>query len=144
MKTEQHLAAIPFPDEHEEPDHAEMLTVIGPILSGPLTKLHQWIESLDGQVYEHKFSVAVGWYEIAVTRQRRVYYFIPKYDDFLLNLIIGPRAIMSLVGGAHSAHIAMLLKNAKHFPEGTLFSFDGKSFDPELVIALCQAKLSRR
>lgn len=141
MKASPVLIPVAFPDRDVKPQHADLLNAIGPATAG-VRAIQQWFETLADHGYELKYSPRAGWYEIALTGQRRVYYFIPRLDNFTLNIVIGARAIMSLVGGPHALAVARLLKNAKQYPEGTLFSFTGETLEPAVAIALCRAKLA--
>ncbi len=141
MKPAPVLIPVAFADRDAKPQHSDLLHAIGPFTAG-VRAIQEWFETLADHAYELKYSPRAGWYEIAVARQRRVYYFIPRKDNFTLNIVIGARAIMSLVGGPHALAVARLLKTAKQYPEGTLFSFTGETLDPAVAIALCRAKLA--
>ena len=74
--------------------------------------------------------------------KRRLFYLVPKPGDFRFSMILGDRAIALLKQGALVDKILPLLKDAKRYAEGTAFIFDRKTFDPEIVIALLEAKLA--
>lgn len=135
---------IAFADPKLTPTHEDVLAVIGTAAYAPVERVYAWIDSNHHHNVTHEwmYSSSAGWYEIPLIRERRLFYFIPKHGDFRLNILLGNRAVMSLEAGPFAKRVATLLKHAKHYPEGSVFSFDRRTLDPELTIALLRAKLS--
>lgn len=125
------------------PSNDQVATTVGPQAYPAVSKVMQWLESAHPQLeYEWKYSKTAGWYEIPMLKGRRLFYFIPKNGGFLLNLLLGDKAIESFKGGPLARKFSALLKDAKRYPEGTLFSFEPKSLEPDTFIALLRAKLA--
>ena len=57
-------------------------------------------------------------------------------------LLLGGKAIELLGQGPFARQTLRFLKTAKRYPEGTVFSFDRQTFDPDLVEALLAAKIA--
>lgn len=134
--------AAAFPDEQKAPAPADIERLMHSKPYGPAADLHARLAAMHPDMSaEWKYSQRSGWYEIPTLKKRRLFYFAPKRADFRVNLVLGDRAIVSLAGTAAGHQAAKLVKTAPRYPEGTLFSFDRQSLDPELVIALIEAKL---
>lgn len=132
-----------FPDEKLPPTNELVTAVVGPETYADVGKVITWLETTHTNVVtEWKFSAVSGWYEIPMLKQRRIFYFIPKVGDFRLNLVLGDKAIASLSKGPYAKKVAALVKSAKRYPEGTLFSFNKTTFNPEVFIAMIRAKLA--
>lgn len=131
-----------FPDETNMPAKADIERLLHSRPYAPIADLHARLAAMHPDMsVEWKYSSRSGWYEIPMLKKRRLFYFVPKVGDFRVNLVLGDRAILSLAGTAAGKKTATLVRTAPRYPEGTLFSFDGKSLDPELVAALIEAKL---
>jgi hypothetical protein len=110
---------------------------------GPLAKVTGWLRLAQPAVtIEERFHAETGWHQIYLLKKRRLFYLTPKQGDFRFAMILGDKAIVRLRQGPLAAQIQPLLKNAKRYPEGTAFIFDAKSFKPELIITLLEAKLA--
>ena len=75
-------------------------------------------------------------------KKRRLFYLVPVRDGFRLSLIIEDKAIAALQAGARAKQIPGLLKEAKRYPEGTAFSFNGQTLNVDLAVAFLEAKIS--
>ena len=91
---------------------------------------------------EWKYTAGAGWYRICLLKKRRLFYLRPMTGDFRFSMVLGDRAIALLVGGPCAARVKRLVKSARRFPEGTVFSFDRESFKPDLALALLEAKIA--
>jgi hypothetical protein len=135
-----HVAALPdgshAPGEH---DFARVLqTAHAPIadLAARLRAIHPDIEP------EWKFSPIVGWHRIYVRRKRRIFYLVPERGNFRLSLILGGKAIDSLLHGPWAERVRPLVTHATRYPEGTAFSFTRDDFEPDVVAAMLEAKIA--
>ena len=109
----------------------------------PLVKVTGWLRSAQPAItIEDRFHAETGWHQIYLLKKRRLFYLTPKEDDFRFAMVLGDKAIAQLRQGPLAARIDPLLKNAKRYPEGTAFIFDRKSFDPQIAIALLEAKIA--
>ncbi|HVU31829.1 MAG TPA: DUF3788 family protein [Opitutaceae bacterium] len=143
MKTTLHpLADAAFPDEQSAPDPDEIEDLLASAPFAGIARFFAWLDrTYPAVASEWKYSPHSGWYEIPHLHGRRLCYFIPKQQDFRLNVVLGDRAILSLARTEHAKAVTHQLKGATRYPEGTLFSFDRHTFDCDLVIALLAAKL---
>lgn len=94
-----------------------------------------------GISFEWKFSKTSGWYLICLKKKRRLFYLIPKQQDFLYRMLFGPRAVAEIRKGPFPVGIVEMLKSAKKYPEGTLLDFDKKSFDVATVLKILTIKI---
>ncbi|MCX6952316.1 MAG: DUF3788 family protein [Verrucomicrobia bacterium] len=134
--------AAAFPLAAHPPDEADLAAALGDT-SGPLEAFFADVRSLQpGVTMEWKYSDRSGWYRIHLLKRRRLFYFIPKRDDFQLSLILGGKAVALLKAGPFGRRTATLQKTAKRYPEGTMFSFDRRTFAPDLLVAFVAAKLA--
>lgn len=143
MKTKPMSPDPAFPDPRTTPTAAELDKKIGPAAAkliartfAALTKAHPQL------ILEWKFSEEVGWHEIPMLKRRRVLYLVPKRGDFRFSVIIGGKAVDDLRAGPHGQAIARLLETAPRYPEGTVFSFDRHTLQPDLALAVIEAKLA--
>lgn len=142
MKTIACPADVAFSDDEMPPTNEQVATTVGQEAWPAIAKVMQWLESSHPQLErEWKFSRAAGWYETSTLKGRRVFYFIPKNGGFLINLLLGDKAIDSISAGPFARRFSAHLKTAKRYPEGTLFEFTPKTFDAEMFTALLRAKL---
>lgn len=135
-KRDGSVAELPLaPTDH---NLEAMLGVAFPVLNEALTALAAVYPELE---HEWKFSPRSGWYQIWLLEGRRLFYVLPKPGSFRLNLILGDKAIKTLKAGPQAAELKRRLESAKRWPEGTMFSFEAADFDPQLVVAMIEAKL---
>ncbi len=132
-----------FPDAKQQPDDDDLKKMLGRAYA-PLAKVTAWLRSAQpASTIEERFHAQVGWHHIYLLKKRRLFYLTPKPGDFRFAMILGDKAIASLKRGAFAKQFQPLLKDAKRYAEGTAFVFDRKSFDPEIAIALLEAKIAR-
>jgi hypothetical protein len=131
-----------FPDEKLLPAESDLPSALGRAFA-PLEKVLDRLHSAHPEVTsEWKFSPRAGWHLIYSRKKRRIFYLVPIRGDFRLSLIMGDKAIAALQAGPCAKQIIALLKEAKRYPEGTAFSFNGQTLDVEVVVALLEAKLA--
>lgn len=132
--------AAAFPDEKRQPAESDLPGALGRAFA-PLAKVLERLRSAHPDVApEWKFSPRAGWHLIYSRKQRRLFYLIPTRGNFRLSLILGGKAIAALQEGPVAREMPALLKEAKRYPEGTAFSFNRETLDPELTIAILDAK----
>jgi hypothetical protein len=135
--------AAAFPDRNIVPGDDDLKATLGRAFA-PLAKVTGWLRSVQPDVaIDERFPAQSGWHRIYLLKKRRLFYLVPKRGDFRFSMVLGDKAIAQLKQGGFAARIQLLLKDAKRYPEGTAFIFDRKSFDPEIVIALLEAKIAR-
>jgi len=111
--------------------------------SAPLAKVTDWLLAKRPAVtIDERYSMQAGWHRIYVLKKRRLFYLVPKPSDFRFSMILGDKALTQLARGPDAARVRALLKTARRYPEGTAFILDRQSFEPDLVIALLEAKLA--
>lgn len=131
-----------FPDEKLLPVESDLPGALGRTFA-PLEKILGRLRSAHPEVEsEWKFSPRAGWHLIYSRKKRRICYLVPTRGDFRLSLILGDKAIAALPAGPGAKQMTALLKEAKRYPEGTAFSFNGQTLDVEVVVALLEAKLA--
>lgn len=139
--TKMHPEAA-FPDAKEAPDDAQLADVLGKAGSR-LAKVTSRLRTDQPSVtIEWKYSDRSGWYQIYVLKKRRLLYLVPRRGDYMLSLILGGKAIAQLQQGPVAAQTAELLKTAKKYPEGTAFSFERKTLDPDILAHFLTAKIA--
>lgn len=132
-----------FPDADRRPTGEDLRGAIGAEAYEGWQRILAWLSREYSQVDEGwAFSPAVGWHPVPAVKKRRVLYLIPQRGGFELRLIVGDKALTLLKGGPYRRQVANLLKVAVRYPEGTAFSFNEGTFDPELVLNFVAAKLS--
>jgi hypothetical protein len=143
MKTKPEMdPAAAFPDAKHQPDEAELNAALGPA-AGAVEKIIESLPSLHPEIATAwQFSERSGWYLLLLLKKRRLLYLIPKRGDFRAMLILGGKAIALLKAGPFARRTATQLKTAKKYPEGTAFSFDRKSLEPDLIAAFLAAKIA--
>ncbi len=144
MKTK---ASPPFPSASRErkltPDDTNLKKMLGRAAT-PLAKVTSWLLSVQpGVTIEERFPGEDGWHRIYMLKKRRLFYLMPKRRDFRFSMVLGDKAIVMLQQGPLAPQIQPLVAKARHYAEGTAFVFDRKSFDPEIAIALLEAKIAR-
>ena len=143
MKTEPAMdPAAAFPDPAQPPVEADLPAVLGPT-AAPVGRTVAHLRATEPRVTSAwQFSPRAGWYQVYQLKKRRLLYFVPKRGDFRVSMILGRKAVEQLKQGPRARRMAVLLKSAKHYPEGIAFSFDRKSLDPDLLTAFLAAKLA--
>jgi hypothetical protein len=131
-----------FPDETRQPAESDLPAALGASFD-PLAKVLDRLRAAHPDVVpEWKYSARSGWHLIYNRKKRRLFYLVPVRDGFRLSLIIGDKAIAALQAGARAKQIPGLLKEAKRYPEGTAFSFNGQTLNVDLAVAFLEAKIS--
>lgn len=134
--------AAAFPDATHRPDEADLAAALGRTL-GPIEAFLEDLRmSQPSTTAEWKFSERCGWHRIHSLKKRRLFYFLPRRDDFRFSLILGGKAVARLQQGPFRAHVDALLLTAHRYPEGTAFTFDAQTFAPDLVAAMVTAKIA--
>jgi len=143
MKTSLRMdPTVAFPEADQPPSTAEMHEALGEA-AVPIDALLARLTSLyPGLGMTWQFSTRAGWFRIHALRKRRLFYLVPKQNDFRLSLILGPRALADLDEGPFNKETARLLPSAKRYPEGIAFSFNRRTLQPDLVVAFLAAKLA--
>lgn len=135
-------SAAAFPDEKSRPDEMDLLAALGPSASSLAKALAGFRAAQPAVTTAWHFSARSGWYMLVLLKKRRLLYLVPKRGDFRAMMILGGKALDQLKAGPHARQTLTLLKTAKHYPEGTAFSFDRQSLDPGLLAAFLAAKLA--
>lgn len=131
-----------FPRADRRPGEAALKRALGASF-GPLARVFAWVANeYPEATVAWQFSKKPGWYRIAELRKRRLFYLVPRRNDFQLSLILGGKAIAALRAGPNTAEIERLLLTAERYPEGTAFRFDAPHCDPDLIAAMLAAKLA--
>jgi len=91
---------------------------------------------------EWHFSPRSGWHQIYLLKNRRLFYLVPKHGDVRVSLILGGKAVAMLKEGPFARQTTALLKTANRYPEGTAFSFDRQTLEPDLLLAFLAAKIA--
>jgi hypothetical protein len=131
-----------FPDEKRQPTESDLPGALGRAFS-PLAKVLERLRAAHPDVApEWKYSPRSGWHLIYNRKKRRIFYLIPTCGDFRLSLILGDKAIAALQAGPCAKKMTALLKEAKRYPEGTAFSFNGQTLVVDVTVALLEAKIT--
>lgn len=144
MKTKTVLEPdVSFPDPKREPSDEELRARMGAAFA-PIGEVLDRLAGA-GRIITGlwKYSARIGWYRIAMLKRRRIFYLVPQQKGFRVSLILGDRAIAILKSGPHAHTVERLLRTAKRYPEGIAFSFDQETFQPDLLVALLEAKIAR-
>ncbi|PTX94426.1 DUF3788 family protein [Opitutus sp. ER46] len=137
------MPAIAFSDPQNAPTNEAIVEMVGAEAHAAIAAVNHWLETSHQHVtHEWRFSQTSGWYDIALIKERRIFYFIPKPGGFLLNIVLSDRAIAALPHWLDDKHITRLVRAAKRYAEGTVFSFAAQTLVPEVAIALLKAKIS--
>ncbi|HEY5553115.1 MAG TPA: DUF3788 family protein [Opitutaceae bacterium] len=131
-----------FPDAKHEPDASDLATALGRAAAPLVGVLATLRANRPAVATEWQFSERSGWYQIWLLKKRRLLYLVPKRKDFCVSMILGGKAIALLKEGPFAGQTNALLKTAIRYPEGTMFSFDRKSLDPDLLGAFLAAKIA--
>ncbi len=134
--------AAAFPDATHRPDESELPGVLGeafPPVGEVLNRLHAHHPDVTSA---WQYSGQVGWYQVQLLKKRRLLYLVPKRGNFRLAIILGGKAVATLKAGPLASRVTRLLKNTRHYPEGTMFEFDRTSLDPDLLTDFLEAKLN--
>lgn len=132
-----------FPDPRTEPTAAARNKAVGAAAAKLIERTLADLAKAHPQVVtEWKFSEQVGWHEIPMLKRRRVLYLVPQRGNFRLSVIVGGNAVDDLRAGPHAAAVGRLLEAAPRYPEGTVFCFDRHTLEPELALAVIEAKLA--
>ena len=89
-----------------------------------------------------EYSPRSGWHLIYNRKKRWIFYLIPTRGGFRLSLILGGKAVAALQAGPSAKTMPALLKEAKRYPEGTAFSFNGQTLEVDVAVALLEAKIA--
>ncbi|HTX64189.1 MAG TPA: DUF3788 family protein [Opitutaceae bacterium] len=131
-----------FPDEKRRPAESEIPGVLGRAFA-PLNPLLAGLRAAHPDVVpEWQFSPRSGWHQIYSRKARRIFYLVPRRGGFVLNLLLGAKAIAALQAGPQAKAFASRLRAAKRYPEGTAFAFDAATLDAPLAGAMVEAKLA--
>ena len=131
-----------FPDEKRQPTESDLPGALGRAFS-PLAKVLERLRAAHPDVApEWKYSPRSGWHLIYNRKKRRIFYLIPARGNFRLSLILGDKAIAALQAGPCAKKMTALLKEAKRYPEGTAFSFNGQTLVVDVTVALLEAKIT--
>jgi hypothetical protein len=142
MKTKKSMdPAAAFADAKQPPGESELKAALGPAGTVIETVLARLRSLRPEATTSWQFSERSGWYLLLLLKKRRLLYLVPKRGDFRFSMILGDKAIALLRLGPVGPKVESLLKKAKRYPEGTAFTFERKSFDPETAIALLEAKI---
>jgi hypothetical protein len=134
--------AAAFPDPKQAPVETDLRAALG-VAFAPIDQILTGLRSAHPNVTgAWQFSARVGWYYVQLLAKRRLLYLVPRRRDFRLSIILGGKALAALKAGPFRARLAKLLKAARRYPEGTAFTFEGTSTDPELFAAMLEAKIS--
>lgn len=143
MKTKAQMdPAAAFPDAAHPPDEADLTAALGRT-AGPIEAFLADLRlAQPATTTEWKFSERSGWHRIHFLKKRRLFYFLPRRDDFRLSLILGGKAVALLQAGPFRPQVDALLLTAPRYPEGTAFTFDAQTFAPDLVGAMVAARIA--
>jgi hypothetical protein len=134
--------AAAFPDQAQPPRDTDLPPMLGRATI-PVALTVDQLRALEPRVTDvWQYSPRSGWYKIYLLKKRRLLYFMPRQNDFRLSMILGRKAVEQLKKGPFARQTNRLLKTAKHYPEGTAFTFDRKAFDLDLLGAFLAAKLA--
>ena len=143
MKTKPEMDPVAaFSDAKHQPDEADLKAALGRAAAPVEAVIANLRTALPAIVAAWQFSERVGWYQLQLLKKRRLLYLVPKRGDFRVSLILGRKAIAQLQEGPFARQTNGLLKTAKRYPEGTAFSFDRQSLDPDLLGAFIAAKIA--
>jgi hypothetical protein len=143
MKTKTQMdPTVAFPEPEQPPGSADLKEALGVAALQVEVFLTRMQTAHPTMTAAWQFSPRAGWYHIHSLRKRRLFYLVPKHEDFRLSLILGPRALAALHEGPFAAETDRLLPTAKRYPEGTAFSFNRRTLNPDLVLAFIEAKLA--
>lgn len=135
--------AAAFPDESAPPTDADLAAALDATAAAKIGEIVARLRAARPKVTtEWKYSDRSGWYRLHLLKDRRLFYLVPKRGDFRVSLILGGKAVDHLKRGPLARRVNTLLKTAKHYPEGTAFSFNQESLDPDLLAAFLEAKLA--
>lgn len=131
-----------FPDSSQPPGESDLAAALGESFA-PVDEIVSQLHASHPEVTAAwQFSRQVGWYQVHLLQKRRLLYLVPKRGAFRLAMILGRKALAALLSGPHAGQVNELLRKARHYPEGTAFSFEPEALDPTLVLALLEAKIS--
>lgn len=134
--------AAAFPDSGHVPGESDLKHALGSAWS-PLGQILERLHVAHPDVTcAWQFSRQSGWYQVQLLKKRRLLYLIPKRGDFRLMMILGGKALSRLQAGPFTSRVTRLLETAIRYPEGTAFTFDHASADPDLLTAFLEAKIS--
>lgn len=132
---------VAFPEAEQPPGVADLNEALGAAAMQVEVLLARLHTAHPAMTAAWQFSPRAGWHRIHFLKKRRLFYLVPKHEDFRLSLILGPRALADLHEGPFAAETDRLLPTAKRYPEGTAFSFNSRTLNPDLVLAFLAAKL---
>ncbi|MDP2885341.1 MAG: DUF3788 family protein [Ignavibacteria bacterium] len=95
----------------------------------------------EGIHFEWKFSKTSGWYLICLKKKRRLFYLLPRHRDFSFRMVFGDKAIEQIKKGRFPKFVIGMIRDAKKYPEGTLYEFDKKNFHVETMLGLLRIKI---
>ena len=131
-----------FPDKAHQPAESDLPGALGDSF-GPLSKILERLRGTHPDIApEWKCSPRAGWHLIYSRKKRRLFYLVPVRGNFRLSLILGDKAIAGLQAGPCAKQVPALLNEAKRYPEGTAFSFNGQTLNVDLVVAFLEAKIA--
>lgn len=134
--------AAAFPDAKLQPGDAELKASLADAAAPVEAMLAKLRAAESAVVAEWHFSPRSGWHQIYILKQRRLFYLVPKRGDVRVMLILGGKALALLKRGPFARQTTELLKMAKKYPEGTAFSFDRQTLEPDLLAAFLAAKIA--
>jgi len=130
-----------FPQAKQRPTAAALLTALGAAAS-PLDEVLAAFRRAHPDVSTAwQFSERAGWYQLLMLKKRRLLYLVPQRGNFRAMMILGGKALDQLKAGPQARPTARRLKTARHYPEGTAFTFTRDDLDPGLLAAFLAAKL---
>jgi hypothetical protein len=146
MKTKPSAAAIDpaaaFPDRRHRPRNADLAAILGEFHI-PLAQISARLRTAHPAVRTAwQYSAKSGWYQIHLLKKRRLFYLVPKRENYRLALILGRKAVALLQAGPFADRVNRRLATARRYPEGILFPFTIESIDPPLISALLEAKIA--
>ena len=128
-----------FPARQPAPSESALKSALGKT-SATLQAIEQAVRTnAPSAEWVWQYSGRSGWYRLLVVKKRRLFYLVPRRGDFRLSLIVGDKALAELKHGPFAPTVTALCAEAKRYPEGTAFGFDGHA-DPLLIAAFITAK----
>ena len=75
--------------------------------------------------------------------KKRIFYLIPKKDDFRFSVVLGEKAAQNIINGPFPEKIIEEMKNAKKYPEGKPLFFDKDDFVVDTIIDIIKIKMDK-
>ena len=135
------MVAPVFFDEKIPPEDKDLKKVLGKAFKS-FNEVITFLDSnYDGIAYEWRFYKKSGWFLFYQMKKRRLFYLVPKDNDFTFSVILGGKAVDKIKQGDFPDYIIDILKNAKKYPEGTPCAFDKNNFNARDVIEVLKVKI---